>query len=453
MTLLAMLLAVICTALIAHDFLRRADARRASEERALAFAQGAAERFGGGAVASGGDLAHAARRLLDFPWVLAVSIRDASGKPITQAAVEEGLGDLFGLEADTGSVSPMVRHLVLPDSVQTMRGPAELVSTPLEGRIVGHGPAELDLLIQMEPTAGTLALHVWAFAVPLVAVSLLALGGGAWWLRREVVQPIHSLVEVASAEDSSASSVDPFRRHRDLGAIAQGLSALRADLSHSQRRERTIERRADSRIAEETQRISRDLRRMERAAWMDALTAIYNRRFLEERFPAIFQAQQSSGSDLAVVMFDMDHFKLLNDSSGHAAGDEILQFAGELLRQCVRSHDFAARYGGDEFVLILPGVAAHEAVPIARRICALFCQRAKQMVKVTPAPSMTAGIAGLIHHRPADHSELLALADAALLAAKEAGKRQVRISSAVGTRVGRSGAQDTAASTPACAHL
>lgn len=425
MTLLGILLSVASTALIAHEFIRSDELQASCGRNALTFAQGAAQQFIAGKITSEKELELACRRLLDFPWVLAASIQDASGKTTAKAAIVDGLDKL--LDSKAGSDSPTVHHLVLPEGLASLRGDAQLVSTPLHGRLVGEGPVRLSVLTQMEPVVGDPLQHIKLFVLPVCGMSLLALGLGSWWLRREVIRPIGALVEVAGTDIKEDRPIDPLRRHRDLGQIARGLSALREDLHNSRQREHTIERRTDSRVARETRRISQDLRRMQRTVWMDGLTGIHNRRFLEERFPAIFEAQRDSGRDLSVVMFDLDHFKNLNDTSGHAAGDAILQFLGDLLKHTVRPDDFAVRYGGDEFILILPGIPTREALPIAERICAMFAQRAKMMVDVKPVPGMTAGIAGLIQHRLTDSAELLAIADKALLSAKAAGKGRVRI--------------------------
>lgn len=426
MTLLGMLLGVVSTALIAHEFIRRDELRAACGRSALAFAQGAAQQFiAGKTPSSEEDLDLACRRLLDYPWVLAASIQDASGETTAQAAIGDGLGDL--LDSKVVSDSPTVHHLVLPEGLATSHGAAQLVSTPLHGRLMGEGPVRLSVLIQMEPVVGNAWQHTKLFVLPVCGVSLLALGLGAWWLWRDVIQPIRTLVEAACTDIEEDRPIDPLRRHRDLGQIAAGLSALREDLNNSRQREHAIKRRTDSRVATETRRISQDLRKMQRTVWIDGLTGIHNRRFLEERFPAIFEAQRDSGRDLSVVMFDLDHFKNLNDTSGHAAGDAILQFLGDLLKHAVRPDDFAVRYGGDEFVLILPGTTTREAMLIAERICAMFAQRAKMMVDVKPVPAMTAGIAGLSQHRPADAAELAALADKALLSAKASGRGRVEI--------------------------
>ncbi|MCG8405067.1 MAG: diguanylate cyclase [Phycisphaerales bacterium] len=436
MSLLGMLLVVTGTALITHEFLRRRDARQAGRERAMAFAQAVSQRFETGIKSSPKRWEKDCRRLLDLPDVLAVSIWDSSGRSVAQAAVTPVLRGVLEGWQTTQDVAPTVQSILLSEDNQTNGGPAHLVFTPLRGRVVhAQSPAKLGILLQKGSASGDFTRHFWSFDVPVGIVGILSLLLGSWWLRREVVRPLKSLVQVANSEGTDSQSADPFHRYSELGEIARALTALQEDLSGWRERAQQIERRVDSRIAEETQRITRDLKRMQREALRDPLTRIYNRRFLEEEYFAIFEAQKSSGNDLSVVMLDLDHFKILNDEQGHAAGDDILRFVGELLRQCLRASDFAVRYGGDEFVLILPGISAENALDTANRILSLFAQRAKMMVNVTPTPSITAGVASILKNEPSSHTELLALADQGLLSAKRDGKKQAQISK---TRAGTS---------------
>jgi diguanylate cyclase (GGDEF)-like protein len=147
---------------------------------------------------------------------------------------------------------------------------------------------------------------------------------------------------------------------------------------------------------------------------------------LEEKLPEFFEAQVHAGHDLSLAMFDLDNFKGLNDTLGHAAGDELLQFVGELLRTALRSGDVAFRYGGDEFLLVCPGVSADAAANIADRLIRLFTQRAK-LLTVQPEVSLSAGVASVRRHRPGSAGEMLKMADEALYRVKETGKRGVAI--------------------------
>ena len=125
-------------------------------------------------------------------------------------------------------------------------------------------------------------------------------------------------------------------------------------------------------------------------------------------------------------MLDVDNFKILNDTLGHKAGDELLWFIGELLQQCVRVEDLAIRLGGDEFALLLPGASARNAKTIADRMSRLFAQRAA-LLDVDPKPAISVGVASLLEHRPDSPEDLIQMADLALYSAKRGGKSQVVI--------------------------
>src|SRR5262249_51256858 len=153
------------------------------------------------------------------------------------------------------------------------------------------------------------------------------------------------------------SDLDLAERSDILGEIARGVSDLHRDAAHWRHKAEKVERQVDSRVAEQTKAVTRELQAAQKAMWEDPLTGLKNRRMFDERFPDIFQAQRDARSDLSVVVIDIDHFKQFNDTLGHTAGDRLLKFVGVLLKQFVRPDDPAIRIGGDEFLLVLPGVS------------------------------------------------------------------------------------------------
>jgi diguanylate cyclase (GGDEF)-like protein len=155
----------------------------------------------------------------------------------------------------------------------------------------------------------------------------------------------------------------------------------------------------------------------------DSLTGLANRRAFEDEI----SRRLGNGEAMAIVMADLDHFKQLNDTYGHDAGDRALRMVADTLRRSLRTDDLAARWGGEEFVLAIPGADAATAVNALHRLrLALLdaCARAD-----TPPVTASFGVTDTSSARRLD--ELLQLADEALLRAKRNGRDRVETSSAV----------------------
>jgi diguanylate cyclase (GGDEF)-like protein len=148
-------------------------------------------------------------------------------------------------------------------------------------------------------------------------------------------------------------------------------------------------------------------------ARVDALTGLLNRRGFEERFAVEVARATRAGAGLAVVAFDLDHFKQVNDERGHEAGDHVLTALAAVIRDHARAGDLAARWGGEEFVVVLPGADAEAARAFAERVRAALTATALGV-------TVSAGIGA--SEPPLDPRALLSAADAALYAAKRAGR-------------------------------
>lgn len=167
--------------------------------------------------------------------------------------------------------------------------------------------------------------------------------------------------------------------------------------------------------------------RLREQAIRDPLTDLYNRRYMQEALHRELQQASRAETPLAVVMIDLDHFKDFNDTFGHAAGDVVLRELGEFLRTHVRGGDVACRYGGEEFVLILPGASPQSAYQRANQLRKEFGERAIQHEgKILDSISLSLGIACYPHHGETAH-ELLSGSDEALYRAKAEGRDRTRV--------------------------
>mgnify|MGYP006279958691 FL=1 len=153
----------------------------------------------------------------------------------------------------------------------------------------------------------------------------------------------------------------------------------------------------------------------------DGLTGLFNRRALDQHLASAVRRFQESGAPLSLLVLDADHFKAFNDRFGHLAGDDILRCLAGVMTHNVRYEDHCFRYGGEEFVVILPRRNIEQARKVAERIRRAFRDRSGGSGR--PACTVSVGLAGL---RAGDSPEaLLARADAALYRAKEEGRDRV----------------------------
>lgn len=158
----------------------------------------------------------------------------------------------------------------------------------------------------------------------------------------------------------------------------------------------------------------------------DGLTGLYNHRHLQEVVHEEFERAKRTGETLAVVMFDLDHFKRVNDTRGHQMGDRVLQEMAEILRRTAREIDKLGRYGGEEFMAILPDTDLDEAAVFAERVREQVAQH-EFLADHGPPLHMTvsAGVATFPHRRVGSPRSLVKRADEALYAAKAAGRNCV----------------------------
>ena len=171
-----------------------------------------------------------------------------------------------------------------------------------------------------------------------------------------------------------------------------------------------------------------DNRRLEALATTDPLTRVLNRRALIDRLTSEVDRARRYDSSLALLLFDIDHFKQINDTAGHLAGDTVLRQLGALLEDAVRKVDIVARYGGEEFIAILPETSSEGAVIFAERLRERISNHsfdigAGRIVRLT----VSIGIATFPSSGVASTEDLIARADEALYRAKAGGRNQVKV--------------------------
>ncbi len=370
-----------------------------------------------------GDLTASIDRLLArHPSLQAVGTLDAAGRlqalfPSNEATTKAAA---LTLDSDHGPAATGVRDhatsRTLFGAVVPLVGPGE----PASRRAL--------LLFAQDDKKSVWLLSTTVFAAVAWALNL----AGAWTLQRwfdtRVARPLTEFQRIGSVDRKGRDVLPTYETHgwHEMELIAKAFLNLRRGLAESYGRKLRTEQAAEQKINDHQHGMDRKLRRAQDQAVTDPLTGLRNRAFLAEELDPIYETARGEGNDLSIVMIDVDNFKRHNDIRGHFAGDEVLSFIGDLLAGAIRPTDHAARYGGDEFLLILPGASAEQAARVARRVVQLFTQYATSLA---PPSDMTlsAGVASKHQGTSKSGTQLMAAADRALYEAKRAGKHNVTI--------------------------
>ncbi len=171
-------------------------------------------------------------------------------------------------------------------------------------------------------------------------------------------------------------------------------------------------------------RVFKQIAEIERAARTDPLTGVWNRAYFTEQADSVLKRSIHSSEALSLVLFDLDHFKSINDTAGHLKGDQVLKESASRARSAIRPLDLLARWGGEEFAILLPGATLRVAVEIAERVRSSIASEPVSIDDMSVRVSASFGAA----ERTSDGrciDELTARADVALYDAKRRGRNRV----------------------------
>lgn len=355
------------------------------------------------------------------PQVLATAFRDGQGRVRRLMPPDMTIDAALASMPAGGRFSGSCRVDVLGERTR-----AWVVSAPLGEPDDTAASGSVVILASRVPFSEAWGRWAATFALPLAGVAVIAFAIGLRWLRSQLDQPLRMLARQKNEDEVQWRAHLPIDRDDEIGGIARGTDEMISELADARAQLDQLRRGLHLRVAERTREINRMLQDTQRKVWIDPLTQLGNRRLLDDRLEELFQAQRAAGGPLSVAMFDVDHLKEHNDTHGHAAGDDLLRFLGQLLRGSLRETDVGIRFAGDEFVVLLPDVEPDDAVALANRIVRFFGQQTS-VFETDPRPTLSAGIASVPHCGAATGKELLKRADAALYKAKAGGKNAVRL--------------------------
>ncbi|MEK6798261.1 MAG: GGDEF domain-containing protein [Planctomycetota bacterium] len=400
-----------------------------------------------GAIAHRGESSTSEHRARDFATGLASSLSDSAGFSLTErigrlesrlpSFVAAAVIDINGDPYEVVPNRPAHRELVA--KFLQAKSPVLASFSPTTGAsanfAAGFSPlsspqtmqhAGLLVVVDIAPHRQSSMGMTVMFAACVVAVVWWWRRSSARWFQRHVAHPLGAMGTVATSEDGYVdwSAMTEAERWYETQAIGEKIEGLGIELAEANANIRRLTQDTKRVIRDRERGFDRKLRQAQDQARTDSLTRLRNRAFLDEELPPVFQQQRDSKEPLSAIMIDLDNFKRYNDKNGHQVGDALLRFVGALLRGSIRPSDVAVRYGGDEFLLLLPGATSAVAAGVAERLVKLFGQYASRL-RGREGLSMSAGVASLSDEAFSDGNALIEAADRAMYKAKSAGKNRV----------------------------
>jgi diguanylate cyclase (GGDEF)-like protein len=265
----------------------------------------------------------------------------------------------------------------------------------------------------------------------LLAVGIVTMLGllATMLLTRRLVAPMRRLIRAARAVGSGRLDVYvPATSSDEMGLLTHTFNHMTQRLAESQSQVTSYQRTLEDKVAQRTKELEIATAHAYKLAQHDILTGLPNRSLLNSRLKQILSQAQREHVQVACLFLDFDHFKRINDTLGHDAGDQLLQAIAQRLTSAVRESDTVARLGGDEFVIVLPDLdpahATFEVMTVVSRVRESFLAPFRLANQV---PTLTCSIGVSIYPLDAqDAATLIKQADTAMYAAKEAGRNAYR---------------------------
>ena len=283
------------------------------------------------------------------------------------------------------------------------------------------------LLADKAPVSDAVVARLYdAHVVPGDTAALQRVGGALQKVMSGIAASASHTGERAGLFGAQLDDLSLALRSNDVATLTPQLDEARAGTAEMKSSADALQQQVAA-SQSEIARLRTDLDRARGEAPLDPLTGILNRQGFDQRVAALLQEAPAAGRRHCLVMFDIDHFKTVNDVHGHVMGDRVIQGIGEILRRCLTDpRQAAARYGGEEFAIVLP----HSTVADAQRLAEQVRLRAKAMKirnrntqEVLFTITISGGVAAL--QSGDDAQALVARADAALYASKNGGRDRV----------------------------
>ena len=329
-----------------------------------------------------------------------------------------------------GRLQPDDGTLGRPTLVQAQDGNAYLLVTYPINSPAANPAGERPLLgyvrvaLNVKPTMRYLTAALGLFSGIVLAAVLLAVPL-AYVVVRCVVVPLNEVSRaVRRFAEGDLEARTTVQRTDEIGELAEAFNGMADELARKHQQISALN-------AELEERVCRRTRQLRELASREPLTGLYNRRHFNEVLTNRFSEAARYGSDLSCMMLDLDDFKSVNDRFGHHTGDELLILTSITVASQLRAADVAARFGGDEFIILLPQTDVERAQVLGARIADKFSQDVAEQLPELQV-SLSIGIASVADANSDTPENLIRAADRALYRAKATGKSRIAMAGALG---------------------
>lgn len=258
----------------------------------------------------------------------------------------------------------------------------------------------------------------------LGVVAAVLFGLVAYYLALYLSRPIEQLARSAKQVQRNEPGARFPLEHpvQEIAQLGQSLDAMTQSLLGKERELQEANASLEATVAQRTAALTQANAELLSLAVHDGLTGVYNRRRFDEKLTEYTLLSRRTGRPFALLLIDADHFKRINDTHGHAVGDDVLNQLAALIQSSLRTTDFVARYGGEEFAVLLPEIAQPDTPEVvAEKVRAAI---AEAFFPVVERVTVSIGV-GLADPADNSHSALIKRADQQLYQAKAAGRNQV----------------------------
>lgn len=274
--------------------------------------------------------------------------------------------------------------------------------------------------------------------ISIIVSSLILSAISSLLISRYLGQPVKQLqIAATKVRDHNYEVTVDIKRQDELGLLAEIFNEMIAEIRNYSRiledKNSQLENHAqdlEQIVKERTLELSKTNHKLEELARLDGLTNIFNRRYFDEYLQAEWKRAMRTPFWIALILFDVDHFKLYNDTYGHQAGDECLQkIANTIGRHLNRPGDIVARYGGEEFAIVLPNTSVKGALNVAERIkLSIEALELEHIASQTHhCVTVSIGVASTIPQMKQGYIDLIEDADRGLYQSKQEGRNRISV--------------------------